>query len=619
MRNKWLAIPMAIFSWCIPLFVVSTHVSGQSPVLTPAESLKRTSDIVKYLASDELEGRGVETKGLEIAGEFIEDEFKSFGLKPLPDGTYRQYFELDLGSPSLVEDTCKLVLKNASDTIALELDKNFAPQVGRRSTTATGGLVFVGYGINSEELNYNEYRDVDVTDKFVIIIRKEPQQNNPNSVFNGADNSEYAFVQYKVDAAREAGAAGIIFVNDSVTAPTADDDLIEADRSRFNVRGRALPFAHVSRNVIDQLLEKSPIVLADGTKLTQLNDVEARIDATLEPLSTELKDWEVDYVADVQNTQIKIFNVVGLLEGVGPNKDEIIVIGGHYDHLGYGGYGSMAPGRNEIHYGADDNATGTAAVIELARRFASRDSKPNRSMVFVAFSGEERGLHGSRFYTENPPWPIEKTVSMINFDMIGYLRNNNLTLIHGKSGDVYEQLFENAAKDSGLVLQVGESAQPNSDHYPFYTKQVPDVFIHTGITRVLHTPEDNFESLDMDGAMRVIDFTERFMDGIDALEKAPQFVELGGRGRQRTRSSLGAQIDFEADAGPTVQEVVEGSAAEKAGFKPGDVLVYFDSTKVTSRNVVFDLLRNNDPGTKVEVKLNRNGEILALQLELGER
>ncbi|HMO13835.1 MAG TPA: M28 family peptidase [Pirellulaceae bacterium] len=618
MKSELFYVPFRLVFPCCLVAFCSVQLIGQSPVLTPEQAHQRTSDIVKYLASDELQGRGVETKGLEIAGEFVENEFKSFGLQAMPDGSYRQYFDLDIGSPALNEDTCNLTFERAGQVIELELDKDFAPQIGRRSTSATGGLVFVGYGIKADEFNYDEYRNIDVNGKFLIVIRKEPQQNDANSVFNGTDNSDYAFVQYKVDTAREAGAVGILFVNDAVTAPTDAEDKVEADRNRFNVRGRPIPFAHVTRSSINRLLEKTPVVAADGTRLINLSEIEARIDASLEPLSAELGGWNVNYQANVENKVCNIFNVVGLLPGSGPNKDEYMVIGGHYDHLGYGGYGSMAPGRTEIHPGADDNATGTAAVIELARRFAALD-KVNRSMIFVAFTGEERGLHGSRHYVDNPPWPLEKTVYMINFDMIGYLRNKRLDLIHGESGTGMAALFRKSAAGLDLDLAIGNSAQPNSDHYSFYAKKIPDVFIHTGITRVLHTPEDTFEALDMYGAMKVIDFTENLIRNLDELETAPEFVDLSGQRRQRTQSSLGAQIDFEADGGPTVQSIVADSAAEKAGLQRGDILIYFNTTKVTGRSVVVDLLRDNPPGTKIEVKVNRNGEVVVLNLELGGR
>lgn len=617
------------------LFAVGTgnQVVGQTaqdaPATDKAASLERVSKAIEYLASDELEGRGPNTKGLEVAGDYLVDEYKDIGLKPLPDGTFKQSFSIPMGR-SFSEDTCKLVLSGSGENVELELDKDFSPKIGRRSTNASGEIVFVGYGVNSEEHNYNEYKDVDVTDKWVIVIRKEPQQKNEDSVFNGADISEHSYTRTKIQAAREAGAAGILFVNDSITADETDDQLND-DRAEFTRGTGSLPFAHVTRKVVNELLEKSPIVAPDGTKLTNLNDIEKRIDEKLEPLSAAIDGWSADYVAEVKTKMVEIFNVVGMLEGKGPNKDEIVVVGGHYDHLGYGGYGSMAPGRNEIHNGADDNATGTIAIVELARRYAARGKAPNRTYVFVCFSGEERGLHGSQYYVNNPPWELERTVAMINFDMIGYLRNNNgemagpddtgnLDLIHGGSSDAFDAIFGKAAGETNLSLNIGRRPQRNSDHFPFYQKNIPDVFIHTGLTRVLHTPDDDYNLLNMDGCLRVIDFTEKVMDGLDALEQRPQFVELGRGGTQtRLRSSIGVQLDFEAEAGPTVTKVTEGGAAAKAGIKVNDVLVYFNSSKVTSRTSVYNLLRTNDPGTKVEVKLKRDGEMKTIELELGDR
>jgi len=614
------SVGTALFAVGLAASLGNLHVAAQNAGILErqqdsefrAAALERVSQAVEYLASDELEGRGVNTAGLDTAGNYLVNEFKEIGLQPMPGGSYKQPFEIPMGL--LNEDTANLTLNFGDESFELKLDEDYAPQMTGDKSSGEGDVVFVGYGINSDEHNYNEYRDVDVDGKFVVIIRNEPQADDQDSVFNGDSASPHARISTKAQAARDAGAIGVLFVNDR---HNAEEDGYELDdnRRRFNVGRQPLPFVHVTREWVNRMLAESPLTVADGSQLKELDAVEAYIDANLEPISGPLNGWSVAYSAEPETGNI--FNVVGVLEGTGPHADEVIVIGGHYDHLGYGGYGSMAPDRvNEIHNGADDNATGTVAVVELARRFASNSQKPGRTMVFVCFSGEERGLHGSQFYVDNPPFPLEKTVAMINFDMIGYLRDENLSLLCGQSGDVFEEICNEAGSGMELNLNVGASAAPNSDHWPFYSKKIPAMFVHTGITRVLHTPDDKYELLNMEGALRCIDFTERVLDQLQSLDEAPNFVELGRRAR-RLQSSMGAQIDFTAEAGPTVLQVTEGKAAEQAGLQKGDVLVYLDDAKV-SRTSVMQMLRK-EPGTKVEVKLKRDGEMKTVEMELSDR
>lgn len=223
---------------------------------------------------------------------------------------------------------------------------------------------------------------------------------------------------------------------------------------------------------------------------------------------------------------------MGVIEGEGPLADETIVIGAHYDHLGYGPFGSRRPNERAVHNGADDNATGTAAVMELARRFAEREEKPARRLVFIAFTAEERGIIGSNRYVEKPLFALEDTVTMINFDMIGNLREDGLLVGGVRTGKEFAPLVETVSE--GVELKVKTSGPlGGSDHLGFYRKNIPVLFFFTGMTKLYHTPDDDFETINVEGAVQTIDFAERVLERVASMPKRPEFVKIPSRTHSR--------------------------------------------------------------------------------------
>ena len=584
--------------------------TGSDTTSSRQAALERVTDGIKYLSSDELAGRMPGTEGIEKAAQYIEKAYKEAGLKPLEDGTYRQEFIVRRGR-ELDREKVELTMRGPdSKATALVLDEDFTPQIGRSTVDEDAELVFVGYGIVADDHNYNEYKDVDVKDKIVVMIRREPQQNDADSVFDGKDVSQHAYIAQKVRSARDAGAAGIIMVNDNVTADTAEKDVLSAP-DEFGASVARIPFFHVKRSVIDQMLKKSPIVTADGTKLNSLKAVEDTIDESLEPLSQPLKGSSAKMAAAFKDKEIKTSNIVGIIEGEGPNADETIVIGGHYDHLGMGGFGSRSGGRIEIHNGADDNATGTEAVVELARMFAKRGKAPGRRLVFVCFSAEEMGLLGAQHYVKEPLFPLEDTVAMVNFDMIGWLRDDKLTVFNWNSCAEFDPILTNANEQMKLDLVKPPSGFAGSDHLPFFQRNIPVMFMHTGLTSTYHTPEDDFETLDCDGALKVIEFTEGVIDGIAKLDNKPQFV--GQQSARRVR--LGVSLNSDHEKGVEITRVSDDSIAAKAGLKEGDVIMAIDGKKTEDRRAVNGAVRSNS-GKKVKFKILRGTEEMTKEIEL---
>ncbi len=607
------------FSVVSALLLIPGSVAAQAvaekeaPVATEAASpeqeswqvneatLRQVSYDIKYMSSDEMGGRQPGTPGIKMCEDFIVEEYKKAGLKPLADGTYFQ--ELEVGATRTVDkEASALFLKGPNDAeVKLELGKDFQQLICRKDFDLKNDLVFVGYGISADEHNYNEYAGVDVEGKIVVLIRFEPQGDDPNSVFDGTETSRHASGSSKVTAARRAKAAGILMVNDAKSAANADE-LIQPDRFPTN----SLPIAQIKRSVLDEVLKSSPLTIPTGQKLDSVKAIEAQIDSNLEPISQPLEGWTAEFKSKFVQETTKTNNIVGIIEGEGPNADETIIIGAHYDHLGMGAYGSRAGGRREIHNGADDNATGTAAVIELARRFNAREEKPGRRMVFICFTAEEMGLLGAFHYCQNPIYPLEKTAAMVNFDMIGWLRNNELTLYSLNSSKELDPVFETANKGFNFKLKKPASGG-GSDQIPFNQKDVPNVFIHTGTTAVYHTPEDDFEALDCEGALKVIDYSEKVLDGLVSLKSKPTF------GTPKP-FRLGVMLDDANDV-VTIEGVTEGSVAEKAGLQKGDIILEVDGKPLTKRREL-SLITRRDAGKTVKFKLKRGDSEVMLNVLL---
>ncbi|MEM7784294.1 MAG: M20/M25/M40 family metallo-hydrolase [Planctomycetota bacterium] len=584
----------------------SMSLGQESPeAVQESKRLERVTYDIKYMSSDEMGGRQPGTPGIQLCEDYLIAEYKKAGLKPLADGTYLQSLEVG-GKREIVKDSTKLILTGPNDTkLDLKLGENYQQLLGLRNFDLDTEVVFVGYGISADEHNYDEYQDLDVEGKLVVLIRREPQADDPESVFDGAETSRHASGRRKVIAARRAKAAGILMINDSGTAEEEGDELIQTDRFGAN----SLPFAHIKRSVFNEMLKLSPVVSPLGDKLESVSAIEKLIDKNLEPLSQPLSGWKADFESEFEVNRIKTNNVVGIIEGEGPNANETIVIGGHYDHLGMGGRGSRAAGRREIHNGADDNATGTAAILELARRFAASDKKPGRRLVFIAFTAEEMGLLGAQHYVNNPIFPLEDTVAMINFDMIGWLRDNKLTLFNWSTSPVFSDVFDKANEGIDFELNKPTMAFGGSDHLPFNQRQVPNMFIHTGTNPVYHTPEDDFEAINCPGALKVIDFSEKVVDQLASMEERPTY---GAPKPFR----IGVQIE-DAEGGLRVTGVNEDSIAAKGGLQEGDIILEAGGEAMTARR---NLQKNIQKfkGKIMTFKLKRDDAEIQLNLKLEE-
>ncbi len=494
------------------LAVSSTLLAVRAAELTGTPQDRILTDL-KYLADDKLEGRGVGTDGLNLAADYVKQQFAAAGLDvKTVDGDAFQKFTMVTGS-KLTEPNSLTFLGPDDKEISFELEKDFNVCSFGGAAEFSGEIVFGGYAIDAKGVGYHDFKDVDVEGKIVIVMRRNPQQGNPKSKFAAGDGiSRHASIRSKMSVCSNSGAAAVLFVNDPhttdseaekaidnantavVKAATAltkieagaegyaearkklDDALARVTKAqdrtdtgdfdqlmRFGYAGNgkdgSIPALHISQAKVDELLK--------AALKTSMADIANEIDSDLKPRTKLVEGWSVKGQTNIERVRTEVKNVVAVLEGEGPLADETIVVGAHYDHVGFGQQGSLAPGSNEVHNGADDNASGTVALIELARRLAAREQPLPRRVVFIAFSAEELGLIGSAKYVDQPVFPLEKTVAMFNLDMVGRLREKLTVFGVGTS-----PTFESDVKRFGATHELQLTLKPEGllpcDHSSFY-------------------------------------------------------------------------------------------------------------------------------------------------------
>ncbi len=631
----------AIAAWTCGAMLVAPAGAGEEPgahkttstdpkrAVSPAEV--RLRDDVTYLAADEREGRGPGTRGIEEAADYISFVFKSAGLKPVPGAEgYFQPFILS-GSPTLGK-TQELGFAGADGKkVEGHFKDDFTPlAIGTEGSLKQVPVVFAGYGITAkdpgEKLDYDDYAGIDVKNKAVLIIRREPRDNDPNSPFAGRRTSRFATFQHKATNAYQHGAVAILMVNDRLSVEGKKDDLLRFDAPGAQAISK-LPYLMLRRELADRLL-----AAAGQPALARL---EAEIDENLKPQSRELKGWTLDGKVAIDHNEIRTKNVIGMIEGVGPHADETVIIGGHYDHLGRGGLasGSLAFLSRDIHNGADDNASGTAMVLELARRMGARRDPPPRRIVFMAFSGEERGLLGSQYYVEHPLIPLASTVMMFNCDMVGRLNDKDeLTMIGTGSTPGADELCKVLGKSAGLTIKTISGMTDGfggSDHQSFYPKNIPVLFAFTGLHRQYHRPSDDSNLINYSGMARIADYLELLLLDVVRRPVRPEFTRMAERrgprpvdtARAGTSVYMGTMPDYAEtnEPGMKIQGVSEGSPAEKGGLKGGDVIVRIGDKKIGTIHDFMETLSAHKPGDKVDVVVKRDGKEVKLSITLGSR
>jgi aminopeptidase YwaD len=576
----------------------------------------RYLDDVKYLASKQLKGRGDGTPELEKAASFIVKQFQSMGLKPIPGNGYEQAFTLTVNAHPGPQN--HFDYSENGKKVSLKLKEDFFPFNFSTSAKVSGQVVFAGYGITAPEYNYDDYAGIDAKDKVVLILRHEPQEHDENSIFSGRSFTQHAQFFSKATNAKNHGAKAVILVNDRPAHMAAPDEFENFGRE-VGPGDAGIPFVQMKAAIAEDWIREAG---------KNLDDMEAAIDKDLHPRSFELPaKFQVHLTTEIQRDLKTVHNVAAYLPG---QTDEYVVIGAHYDHLGLGEQYSMAPSMiGQPHPGADDNASGTAGVIELARWFSARP-RQKRGILFLTFAGEELGLLGSSFYVNHPELPLSKAVAMINMDMIGRIREGKVYVGGVPTGTTLNKILEEVSSKYNFKLDFSDTTgYGSSDHTSFTTKQIPILFFFSGLHADYHKPSDTWDKIDAPDAARLLDMigdiTERLMEAQDR----PQFVRvaepphpaLGAGGSASGYGTyFGSVPDFsESTNGVRFADIREGSPAAKAGLKGGDVLVEFDGKPIQNLYDFTYALRSKKPGDVAVVKVRRGSETIEVKVTLAER
>jgi aminopeptidase YwaD len=656
MRRQFLSLCLIL---ALAFSAFAQQKSAAEPVALVVERLRAH---ISYLASDKLEGRRTGSAGANLAAEYIAREFARYGL--------RRSVGRDLPGMSILEaDSPRRYMQEFPFVAGVELGKTnsmlFTPVAqaapGQTSSAQTGAAaasldlragedwmplgfssnakltnlpaVFVGYGIRASELSYDDYAGAQVANHIAVAFSGTPDGDNPHGQF-----ARYSDVRWKAIAAREQGARALVVI--SAEQNFKDDRLSRL--SYDNSAGEAgLPVVAISRQVAAHLFESGSVMLLDkleknfqeSLKPTPAN---AKIDVGRTPIHATLS-----ISTDILRRNAPAYNVAGILEGSDPVlKNEVVVIGAHYDHLGRGGEGSLATREGDIHHGADDNASGVAGVLELARIFSREGMRPKRTLVFVAFSGEEEGLLGSNYFVNHPVVPLAQTVAMINMDMIGRMKENKLII--GGVGTASEwrdriktaqdrlsaprplvdsqgrQITIRDVISPQFALTLNEDGYGPSDHSSFYAKQTPVLFFFTGTHDDYHKPTDTAEKINYEDEARVLSFVASLMRSIDAEPKPPTYAVAKSDSQGRSmgfRVYLGTIPNYsESNDGLKLDGVREDSPAAKAGLKAGDRI-----TRMAGREVrnVYDYtyaLGEMKAGQEYDVEIVRGTETLKLKI-----
>ena len=614
------------------LSLAATSLHAEEPYVSPSQA--RIKADVTFLAADAQEGRAPGTKGIEASAEYIAESFKASGLKPAPSlGGYFQTFSIR--GPAKLGPSPTLSFTSAKGEKTDAPADQFLPlSIGSGGTITNAKVVFVGYGVTAKDdatkLDYDDYAGVDVKGKVVLLLRRLPQPDNENNPFGKVLNSPYARFVHKATNAFQHGAAAVLFANDASSIKTQPDRLISFSQLG-DEENSPIPFIQVTRAYATKLLE--------GAGQPSLEDLEKQIDSDFKPRSRELEGSTLSTAVVIERKRIDTRNVIGVIEGAGPLADETVVIGAHYDHLGSGGPenpGSLAFFSRNIHNGADDNASGTAMVMELARRIGKRTDPLPRRVVFMTFSGEEKGLLGSRHYVEHPVFPLDKTVMMINFDMVGRLNEKSEMTVMGTGSTLgLDEIVDALGKDAGFKIKKVKGASDGlggSDHESFYDKNIPILFPFTGLHTDYHRPSDDSDRINYPGMARIADFGEVLLLDMIRRPSRPLFVKAaapaanphgGGNvdpGRVGMGGYLGTIPDYAAeDQGVKLSGVREGSPAEKGGIKGGDVIIKFAGKPIATIFDYTDSLGRTKPGDKVEIVVKRDGKDVPLNITIGSR
>ena len=566
---------------------------------------------VTALASDEMAGRGVGSEGLEAAARFLETQYRRLGLSWRGD-RYRQVFEV-ISGVKLGSDN-ELYWGSGGGEVGVD----FMPLGFSSSWNFSGPLVFAGYGLRAEPLGYDDYAGIDVEGKVVLALRYEPGEADAHSPFDGRRPTRWSDLRYKAHLAREAGAVALILVE---PPGGNEEDKLPRLKQLGPIARAGLPVLQVKRELAQRWLARG------GHDLSQLH---AAIDSDYRPRSLALPSLEISGRVDLLTTQTRVSNLIGVIPGQGARADEVVVVGAHYDHLGVRKHGSLPPGTLAVHNGADDNASGVAAMLcgvgGLVQGLDERQDA-RRTLVVVAFTAEEIGLGGSGWYVRHPPRPLEDTVAMVNLDMVGRLREARLNVLGTDSALEWDSLLQPLAIDHELSIKTGGDGYGPSDQMSFYEKGVPVAHLFTGAHGEYHSPGDVIQTLNLEGGARVAAFLQDLLEQLLTrpsrltyqLTTGSPLLWADSRGYGSYLGTIPDYTQMTLEGGVALMGVRKGGPAEAAGLRAGDRIVGMAGVEIQNLYDMTFVLRDYRSGETIEIEFMREGARQSTRAKLGSR
>jgi Peptidase family M28/PDZ domain/PA domain len=595
------------------ILVFALLASATTTSVGPADPKLYLNDI-KALAAPAMEGRGAGTKGLAKAAKYLEHRYNSLGMQPAGTNGFLQPFTVTTGAKLKSDNSLTEGLGGKKQ--ALVLNQDFVPASFSTSGAFAGSAVFVGYGASADEFQYDDYSGVDVKDKIVVMLRYEPEIFGEKSGHQGL--TQHSQLITKAINARNHGAKAVIFINGKLG--DGEEDLLMRFGSVSGPQDVGIMLLQVKNAVAESWFQ------AAGKSLTE---VQQQINHMGKPASFAFPQGvQLALKVDIEATHARVNNVLAYLPG---KTNEYIIIGAHYDHLGRGDSNSLAPSQiGQIHPGADDNASGTAGVLELARLFAPLKGQLDRGILFASFSGEELGLLGSAEWVKDPTLPLDKCVAMLNMDMIGRIKDNKVYIGGVGTGSTFKAILEQEQKQSKSNFKIEYSAggYSASDHTSFVAKKIPVLFFFSGLHSDYHKPSDTWDKINAPSAAELLDMVADVTLQLASAPSPPVFVTVvedkpvggisGGGGGYGPY--FGSIPDFgEVKDGVRFSDVRPGSPAAKAGLRAGDILVTFGDKPIHNLYDFTDALRRSKVGEVVEVKVLRNGKPITASVQLEQR
>ena len=581
--------------------VLITMAFSKEKKKSPEILASQLNTYVSFLASDQLQGRLTGSPGDSLAAEYIRNILIECRLIPLFENGFERFRVTD-----------KIIfgpgnkLKVNENPFKSETD--FAPFAFSQNSSFFGKVVFAGYGfeINEDSLKWNDYASADVKGKVVLILRSDPEIEKTASPF-----IKYSRDRDKALEAKDQGAIAVLLVSGKSFDPEDKfESLVKGEQSV------GIPVFHITRKLANQILQPNNL---------PVEELEKKLNESRKPLSFNT-EVTLSGQSDVIQTTVPTRNVVMEIPGNDKIlKDEYVILGAHFDHLGLGGpgSGSRVPDTVGVHHGADDNASGVAMVLELAKRLSVSRKMLKRSVLVIAFSGEEEGLLGSRWFVEHSKIDLNKVNAMVNLDMVGRLNENSQVQISGVgTSDSLKKVIYASCDTAELKLSLSNEGYGPSDHSSFYGKNIPVLFLTTGAHLDYHTPADTWDKINYRGMVKVSDLSFHLVSLLANMERLV-FKEAGpksgtGRGTRRKGITLGIMPDYGGNVknGLRADFVTSGKPAALGGMKKGDIITFINGKPVNNIQDYMFRLNQLKRGETISVEVLRDNQKVVLVIQL---